>query len=162
MRSSSEYSIALGGTASSGGSQQLWTLGEAFFARHEGLVHGGHGRAQAEWRSTGSGRWQLKLSVEASVTVSCDRCLADMQVAVAGEDTMPVCAGEAFGDDGETLVVDRRTLQLPVEHLLHELVELSLPYRLCHEEGQCDASVWRSDMADGGDAPPASPERPRE
>lgn len=148
MQAASGFIIALGGSSASGSQQTEWALGEDFFARHEGLVHGGHGQAQATWKATGSGSWQLTLSVKATVTVSCDRCLADMQVDVAGEDTMPVKVGEAFDDDGETLTVDSRTLQLPVEHLLHELIELSLPYRLCHEAGGCDADVWQDESAD--------------
>ena len=122
-------------------------LEKDFFQRHEGLIHGGEAKVSASWRKTDSEHFVMTLRVSGVVEVTCDRCLQPLSLPVEGTQTLRIQLGEAFDDDGETLTVSRRTLTLPLEHVVHELLELSLPYHLCHPAGQCDPQMeaWLSE-----------------
>ena len=133
--------------------EEEFLLDKDFFQRHEGLIHSGEAKVSASWRKTDGEHFVMTLRVRGEVEVTCDRCLQPLSLPVEGTQTLRIQLGEAFDDDGETLTVSRRAMTLPIEHVLHEMLELALPFHLCHPAGQCDPQMeaWLSEHAPATD-----------
>lgn len=86
----------------------------------------------------------LDFAFEGEVTVPCDRCLDDMQVAVEGESQIKVLVGgrEATADDEVAVPADQK--QLDVSWLMYEMIALEVPLTHVHEEGQCNAEMMKT------------------
>lgn len=91
-----------------------------------------------------AGMWmQLELSVDGTVTVACDRCLADLVLPVSVREKTTVRfsgsrlpEGEEASD--EDIVLDRNEGELDLSQLFYDVVCLSLPLQKVHPEGGCD------------------------
>lgn len=118
-------------------------LVDDFFAQHEGRAQAGRLSAQVDCVPKGTEAYALRIRLKGDVTVTCDRCLSPLTLSLSTDDTLSVCIGDEDGDDGDTITVSRRTMRLPLAPALHQMVELALPYRLCHPAGQCDPSMER-------------------
>jgi uncharacterized metal-binding protein YceD (DUF177 family) len=84
----------------------------------------------------------LECEVQGKITVACDRCLGALTQEIEARDTLTVRLGEEELDEGDDVViVARREGMYDVAGFLRELIVLSLPMRLVHEEGECDTEM---------------------
>lgn len=118
--------------------EQTLGLGDEFFARQEGRAQGGHLTAHATATPVGAEAYEVRVQLQGTVTVTCDRCLAPLNLHIDSNNTLRAQIGDEYADDGDTLTAPRRTMRLPLESILRQLTELALPYRLCHPAGACD------------------------
>lgn len=125
-----------------------WTLDDEFFDERSGKA--GHSRqadgtealrgkveATLEVRRT-SGGYELKFGFRGTLTLPCDRCLADMQQPVEAEWVLRAKLGDEYDDDGELVTVPYAEGTLDVAWHLYEFVVLAIPLRHVHADGECE------------------------
>ena len=88
---------------------------------------------------------QIDCHVEGTVTVACDRCLADLSLPVCQDIRLIVRYGQedaAAEEDGrEVVVLAARDEVLDLGQILYDYVCTSLPLIRVHPEGECDPEV---------------------
>lgn len=93
-----------------------------------------------------SGRYiGVDLDLEGTVTVECDRCLADLTIPVSASPRFSVKFGEESGNDKLTAEGEREIIFLPesdtdmdLSQVIYDYTCLSLPLSRVHAEGECD------------------------
>ena len=82
-----------------------------------------------------------------SVTVACDRCLADLKIPVDTGFSLSVSFGGEEGPDEENgrerVVLPDRESALDLGQILYDYVCTSLPLVRVHADGECDPEVVR-------------------
>ena len=76
--------------------------------------------------------------IEGTVIVPCDRCLDDLEVEVATEETLRVRLGDSFADDGDVVVVPEADGEINIAWYLYEFIVLALPMKRVHAPGKCN------------------------
>ena len=116
-----------------------YTIGDEFFQKIDGLIQ--RGQVKTTLKIEGSARSVFRFSFhsEGTVFAPCDRCLADVEVPIDTDDMLAVKLGAEYSDEGETIVIPESEGVIDVSQFIYELIALSLPMKLVHEEGQCDA-----------------------
>ena len=79
--------------------------------------------------------------VKGTVTVACDRCLADLVLPVETGFRLKVRfgeGGEAEEDGREEIVVEDRESGIDLGQVVYDYVYMSLPIQRVHPEGECD------------------------
>ena len=101
-------------------------LDTAYFqAIEKSELLGGEVDAKAELNLLPSG-FDLNMSVEGQVTVTCDRCLEPMSLSVSAQDNMTTDAMDAISENKKGNVVD-------LNWLAYELTIVNLPLVHCHQ-----------------------------
>ena len=49
--------------------------------------------------------------------------------------------GEEYADEGECIIIPESEGVIDVSQFIYELIALSLPMKLVHEDGQCDEAM---------------------
>ena len=83
----------------------------------------------------------LNLTVGGSVTVTCDRCLDDMDQPVKGESHFVVKLGIGTSEDDEILIVDENEGILDLSWIIYETIALAVPIKHVHAPGKCNAAM---------------------
>ncbi len=74
-----------------------------------------------------------------TVDVSCDVCLDDLELTITGESRILGKYGEEDEwQEEDVLVIPSKDHKIDLKNLFYELIHLSLPAKLVHEEGKCD------------------------
>lgn len=89
----------------------------------------------------GIGAFKLNFHIQGFVIGICDRCLDEVEVDVDTDNVLNVKFGEEFSDDEEIVVVPEAEGKINVAWYIYEFVYLSLPYRIVHEEGECNEQM---------------------
>lgn len=120
-----------------------------FFARHEGSgIKGGSVEVEVELERKGSAL-ALRVFVQGSVTIACDRCLEDCELPVNYKGKLVVkFTEEEVPFDGEVLWVNPADSLLDLEQYIYESVVLSLPYRKVHPEDVHGTPLCNPEMLD--------------
>lgn len=89
------------------------------------------------------GRTSLDLGISGSVTVKCDRCLADLTLPIEVKVHFPVLFSSAeedgeAGENDEILTVDRSKNHIDLTQIIYDYVNLNIPIRKVHPDGECD------------------------
>ena len=109
-------------------------LDTAYFqAIEKSELLGGEVDAKAELNLLSSG-FDLNISVEGQVTVTCDRCLEPMSLSVSAQDNMTTDAMDAISENKKGNVVD-------LNWLAYELTIVNLPLVHCHQTGGCNPQM---------------------
>ena len=100
--------------------------------------------------------------VRGTVTVVCDRCLADLRLPVDTGFRLKVCFGEGESpveEDGdrEVIVVEDREAGIDLGQVIYDYVCTSLPLVRVHPDGECDPEVVKY-LGGGKPETPAEPE----
>ncbi len=122
-------------------------LGDDFFALwpESGIEHGTV-RVKAEVRKRTATQATVALEIEATVTLTCDRCLEpfDAEVSFRGEPAALMTETPPEDEDGETLWIDPATGKLDLGQYIYESVMLSLPIRRVHPHIEdCDPEMLK-------------------
>lgn len=119
-----------------------YKLGTEFFKDMESSdIFGGDVNVQLTVRNA-NGIYYLDFKINGTVTILCDRCLDEMQHEV--ETTYNICVkyGEEYcDDDDKVLIIPESDRFLNVAHLINDSIELTIPLKHVHPEGQCNEEM---------------------
>ena len=116
-------------------------LGDDFFAALDGsqLEHGTL-HVSVSIRKM-AGFFELLFHTEGSVTVSCDRCLDDMEQPIETDNRLTVKLGDAYSEVDDTVTIDENEGILDVSWFIYEFVMLAIPIKHVHAPGKCNSAM---------------------
>ena len=130
----------------SGKTSYRWTVGKEFFEEFENpdIIDAS---VEVEAVAEKSGHYiGVDCHISGSVTVSCDRCLGRLAIPVDTTGRLSVKFGS--GDDGtetsaeedgrEIVLLSGSDADLDMRQIIYDYVNLSLPIKKVHPEGECD------------------------
>ena len=85
--------------------------------------------------------FDFTFSLNGTVVVPCDRCLDDLEIEVATENTLKVKLGDEYADDGDIVIVPEQDGDLNIAWYLYEFIALSLPMKKVHAPGKCNQEM---------------------
>lgn len=95
---------------------------------------------------SGQSSIQVQCSVNGRITVTCDRCLEDLELPVSFSRRMTVkfSSEDADGEgNDEVMVLNDSDCDLDMSQYVYDYVVLCIPIRKVHEEGGCNPEVMR-------------------
>ncbi len=96
----------------------------------------------------------LRLELDAQMTAPCDRCLENVSISLRESDRISVRFGDETLMEDELWILGTKEYELDMAQAIFQLVHLSKPRRLIHEnEEDCDLDMteWQDDSTDNGD-----------
>ena len=95
--------------------------------------------------------FEVRLHIEGSASLECDRCLDLMEMAVETDEVLCVKFGDGYFDNGDgTIVVDEREGLLDVGWLAYEFVAMRIPAQHVHADGGCNKEMLAYLSANSG------------
>ncbi len=88
-----------------------------------------------------SGFFELLFHTAGSVTVSCDRCLDDMEQSIEADNRLVVKLGDTNSDDDDTVIVNEDEGIIDVSWFIYEFVMLAIPIKHVHAPGKCNSAM---------------------
>ncbi|MFI3240591.1 MAG: DUF177 domain-containing protein [Bacteroidales bacterium] len=89
-----------------------------------------------------NGIYDFSFKINGVVTISCDRCLGDLEHVVDTEYHLCVKHGEEFSDESdELLIIPDNQMELNVVSLIYDSVVLTIPLKHNHIDGECDEDM---------------------
>jgi uncharacterized metal-binding protein YceD (DUF177 family) len=86
-----------------------------------------------------SSAFELNFYIAGKVTVTCDRCLDDMEVPVETENRLVVTLGEAYTETSdEHVIVSEEEGFINVAWYMYEFIALTIPVKHVHEPDGCN------------------------
>ena len=87
-------------------------------------------------------------TLEGTVTVSCDRCLEDLDLDIEGYNELVIKVGEENEEISETVIaISSKEYEIDVAQYIYEFISLMIPMRNVHDEkenGQaCDPEILK-------------------
>lgn len=121
-------------------------LDDQFFSMLDSadLVRGGALHVSGSIRKA-NGFFQLDISIDGTVTVTCDRCLEPMQLPVSTQASQVVRmapGGEQLQQD-DIVTVDEDDPVLDTAWIIYENVALAIPIQHMHQPGDCNAEMMK-------------------
>ena len=116
-------------------------LDDSFFASLEGsqLEHGSLHVSVSIRKMTGF--FELSSHTEGTVTVSCDRCLDDMEQPIEADNRLVVKLGDTYSDDDDTVTINEDEGILDLSWLIYEFIMLAIPIKHVHAPGKCNSAM---------------------
>lgn len=141
MGKSSKYLIPLK-SLSEGVHEYEYTLDDAFFGHTDSSeITEGTVAAVLTVHRTGD-IFELHFVIQGNIVIPCDRCLDDMTLPVATEETLYVKFGEEYREEDDNLIVVPETEgTIDVAWYLYEFVALTIPLKHTHKEGECNPEM---------------------
>ncbi|MBQ7511342.1 MAG: DUF177 domain-containing protein [Prevotella sp.] len=120
-----------------------YTLDDGYFEALDGsqLEHGTLHVSVSIRKMTGF--FELLFHTEGTVTVTCDRCLDDMEQSVEADNKLIVKFGVAYAEDDDTVTIDEQEGMLDVSWLIYEFIMLAIPIKHVHAPGKCNSAMTR-------------------
>ena len=120
-----------------------YTLDDRYFEALDGsqLEHGTLHVSVSIRKMTGF--FELLFHTEGTVTVTCDRCLDDMEQSVEADNKLIVKFGAAYAEDDDTVTIDEQEGMLDVSWLIYEFIMLAIPIKHVHAPGKCNSAMTR-------------------
>ena len=88
-----------------------------------------------------SGVYLLDFQTEGVVTVTCDRCLDEMEQPIETEDRLKVKLGEEYDELEELIIVPEEEGYINVAWFIYEFIALSIPMKHVHAPGECNEEM---------------------
>ncbi len=88
-----------------------------------------------------AGFFELMFHTTGSVTVSCDRCLDDMEQPIDTENQLVVKLGDTYSEDDDTVIIDENEGIVDVSWFIYEFVMLAIPIKHVHAPGKCNSAM---------------------
>lgn len=87
---------------------------------------------------------EVKIKIAGVVKATCDRCLGELDLPIAGEMSLIVKqSGREEGNDDDYIIVAPEDDFIDLSVYLYEIYLLNYPIRVVHEEGGCDKSMQK-------------------
>ena len=161
-----EYFIPLNGWAASGRKEFRWKADTEFFQQFDNQeILEADVVIDAVAVKAGEAL-EVDLEVRGHVTVSCDRCLGDLELPVDAHPRLSIrldgetSAGEMSQEgEREVLLPDASDTDMDLRQVIYDYVCLSLPMQKVHPEGKCDPETVKFLCQGAGneEAAPSSP-----
>ena len=118
-----------------------FNLDDQFFAALDGsqLEHGSLHVSVSIRKMTGF--YELSFHTEGTVTITCDRCLDDMQQPIAADDRLTVKLGNTYSEDDDTVTIDENEGILDLAWYIYEFTMLAIPIKHVHAPGKCNSAM---------------------
>lgn len=121
--------------------EPTYALGDDYFAALDGAeIQQGSVDVAVSIRKTES-YFNLAIKAEGAVTVTCDRCLDDMQQPIEGDATFIVRLGHETNEDDDVLTVNEDEGILDLSWVIYETIALAVPIKHVHAPGKCNAAM---------------------
>ena len=119
-------------------------LDDSFFSSLEGsqLEHGSLHVSVSIRKMTGF--FELSFHTEGTVTVSCDRCLDDMEQSVETDNRLIVKLGSETSEEDDMIVVNEDEGILDMSWIIYEFIVLAIPIRHVHAPGKCNPAMTQA------------------
>jgi uncharacterized metal-binding protein YceD (DUF177 family) len=88
-----------------------------------------------------TGFFELLFNTEGTVTVTCDRCLDDMDQPIAAESRFVVKFGTVNSEEDDVIIVDEDEGILDASWLIYESIVLAIPIKHVHAPGKCNLAM---------------------
>ena len=89
-----------------------------------------------------SSAFELDFRIEGVVTVTCDRCLEDMELEIETINRLIVTFGEMYAETSdEQVIVSEDDGFINVAWYMYEFIALAIPIKHVHELGECDEEM---------------------
>jgi len=89
-----------------------------------------------------SSAFELNFHIEGVVTVTCDRCLEDMEFEIETINRLIVTFGEMYAETSdEQVIVSEDDGFINVAWYMYEFIALAIPIKHVHEPGECDEEM---------------------
>ena len=75
------------------------------------------------------------------IIVPCDRCLDDMELEIATDDSLKVKLGADFSDENDIVVVPEEDGYINVAWFIYEFIALQIPMKHVHAPGKCNKGM---------------------
>ena len=86
--------------------------------------------------------YTIKINVQGSVIVKCDRCLDPLTIDVEADDIIKVKDGEPHESDAVDLhYLEGNSLCYDLSWDLYEIIETALPMQRVHQHGECNQEM---------------------
>ena len=86
-----------------------------------------------------SSAFELGFRIKGVVTVSCDRCLEDMEIPVETINRLIVTFGETYTETSdEQVIISEEEGFINVAWYMYEFIALAIPIKHVHEPGECN------------------------
>lgn len=116
-------------------------LSDDFFAALGGsqLEHGALHVSVSIRKMTGF--FELLFHTVGTVTVSCDRCLDDMEQPIDTENRLLVKLGDTYSEDDDTVTIAEDEGVLDASWFVYEFIMLAIPIKHVHAPGKCNQAM---------------------
>ena len=120
---------------------QDYDLDDGFFRALDGsqLEHGALHVSVSIRKMTGF--FDLQFHTVGSVTISCDRCLDDMDQPIEADNHLVVKLGDTYSEDDDTVTVDENEGILDLSWFIYEFIMLAIPIKHVHAPGKCNSAM---------------------
>ena len=88
-----------------------------------------------------TGFFELQFHSEGIVTVTCDRCLDDMDQPIDTDNKLLVKLGDTYSEDDDTVTIDENEGILDMSWFIYEFVMLAIPIKHVHAPGKCNSAM---------------------
>ena len=86
-----------------------------------------------------SSTFELNFSLKGLVTVTCDRCLEDMEIPVEAINRLIVTFGEMYAETSdEQVIISEEEGFINVAWYMYEFIALAIPMKHIHNPGECN------------------------
>ena len=83
--------------------------------------------------------FELNFCIEGVVTVTCDRCLDDMEVSVETTNRLIVTFGEMYAETSdEQVIISEEEGFINTAWYIYEFIALAIPMKRIHKAGECN------------------------
>lgn len=148
MPSMDTFKIDLKKVPAEGLSLALVAEDDFFRALEQDEILGGRIAVDMTIRESTDGVFLLSYNAVGAVTVACDRCLDDLELAVEADDEVKICfesALETYGDaeENDDRIIPDNTPVYDASWDLYETIILALPIQRTHAENECNKEVLK-------------------
>ena len=84
---------------------------------------------------------EILFHTEGTVTVTCDRCLDDMDQSIEADNRLMVKLGAAYAEEDDTVTVNELEGMLDLSWFVYESVMLAIPIKHVHAPGKCNSAM---------------------
>ena len=88
-----------------------------------------------------SGFYELLFHTEGTVTVSCDRCLDDMDQPIVADNRLIAKLGAAYSEEDDVVTLPEDEGIIDMSWLIYEFVVLAIPVKHVHAPGKCNPAM---------------------
>ena len=88
-----------------------------------------------------SGFFEFQFHTEGTVTVTCDRCLDDMEQSIETDNALTVKLGDTYSEDDDTVTIDENEGILDMAWYIYEFIMLAIPIKHVHAPGKCNSAM---------------------
>ena len=88
-----------------------------------------------------TGFFELLFHTEGTVTVTCDRCLDDMDQPISTDNRLVVKLGTVYSEEDDVITVPEDEGILDTSWLIYEFMMLAIPIKHVHAPGKCNPAM---------------------